>query len=870
MKKVKKTLCAVLLFVLILTAVNPLAHAVSGKIDRNIVAETSKTAVKIESEGIVLLKNEENFLPLADKKINVFGAGSVTPLLGGSGSGAISSDDPVTFYDALDSEGIEYNTELRKLYEINSLPNTIPTTQNTVVNNLFQLVLIKSTISEMSPKLLTDRVMKNAANFSDTAVIVISRTGIEGGDLKKEDARLSKNERGLVEKVTANFENVIVLFNISNIIEMDWLEEYDSIKVAAIIWIPGEFGMTGVARMLTGKVNPSGRLADTIAYKMEDYPSNVCFGSNKYKGANEHYVEYLEGIYVGYRYFETFAKDRVQFPFGYGLSYTKFKKQVTSFNVGGGKITVKIKVTNAGERAGKEVAQVYYSPPYTPGGIEKSAINLIGYGKTGMLKPGESENIKIEFDVDDMASYDYKNKEAWVLEKGNYSIIVAENAREHVKTFTYTVAKDKVIKKDKVTGTEIKNLFDFAYNGFPVLSRYGEQIKFPEFRQLEATPQVKSLDKLPEPTKEGKVPAMGVKHDKTITLADVHKDESLWEPFLDQLTLDEMALMVTDGGYRTRGVERLGIPKTWDNDGPSTVKGREGFLYVDCGTAYPCATAIACTWNKALAEEMGKCVGIEAANIGTHIWYAPGVNIHRSPLGGRNFEYYSEDPLLSGKTAVAVIEGAQSQGLVVTIKHFVLNDQETHRNGVMTWADEQTMREIYLKPFEITIKETGCCGVMSAFNRLGTTWCGASSELLNDLLRKEWGYVGFVVSDYSANFTGSGYMSPVLAVYAGNDTILTGLWFLNKPSHVTAVKQAYRRDPIGFGTALREACKNLCIAKMQTRVFSNPAEDYKPTLAGAMVKPEDWKFTPPYILSAVTYVLNNLFNVILYALARIV
>ena len=336
--------------------------------------------------------------------------------------------------------------------------------------------------------------------------------------------------------------------------------------------------------------------------------------------------------------------------------------------------------------------------------------------------------------------------------------------------------------------------------------------------------------------------------------------------FLDQLTLDEMTMLVIDGGYETYGVERLGIPHTMDNDGPSSVKGRNGLLYTDCGTAYPCETAIACTWNCPLAEKMGEGVGKEAEDMGTDIWYAPGVNIHRNPMAGRNFEYFSEDPVISGKMASAIISGCASQGLVTTIKHFVLNDQESNRAGIYTWADEQTMREIYLKAFEIPIKETKCCGIMSAFDRLGTVWCGASSALLNDLLRTEWGFEGFVVSDYSSNFTGTGYMNPVLAVYNGNDTILTGIWALNKPSHVAAIKLAYRRDPIGFGKALREACKNLCIAKMQTRAFLHPEKVYDDSLAASLQKPSDWNFEFPYAFSALRYVLNNMMNVVLWLL----
>lgn len=864
-KRLFKLLSLAMAAVILLSVALPTVSATSGNIDPDIIAETSQTAVELESEGIVLLKNEDNVLPLEGKKINIFGAGSVCPFLGGAGSGAITTDDPVTFYEALDTEGIEYNTELRKLYEKNCGSNEMPKTDNTVINNLLQLVLAKNSLEEMATRKLTDSVMARAAEFSDTALIMISRTSAENKDLTADVLRLSKTEKELVEKVTSTFENVVVLFNTGNITEMGWLDEYDSIKAAAMIWIPGEFGMTAVARMLCGKVNPSGKLADTVAYKVEDHPSTECFGSNRYKGG-EYYVEYLEGIYVGYRYFETFAKDKVQYPFGYGLSYTSFDRQLIGSSTSGGKITAKVKITNTGKRSGKDVVQLYYSAPYYVGGLEKSAICLGGFAKTRLLAPGESETVTVSFDINDMASYDRADRQAWVLEKGKYKIYAASDIREHYGEFTYTLGKDKVIKTDSATGAEIKNLFDDVYGGYTILSRSDPEGTYPQFRALTASEAVKNSDKLPDPMTEGEAPKTGVKYDKTITLRDVYEDESLWDAFLDQLTLDEMTMLVIDGGYETHGVERLGIPHTMDNDGPSSVKGRNGLLYTDCGTAYPCETAIACTWNCPLAEKMGEGVGKEAEDMGTDIWYAPGVNIHRNPMAGRNFEYFSEDPVISGKMASAIISGCASQGLVTTIKHFVLNDQESNRAGIYTWADEQTMREIYLKAFEIPIKETKCCGIMSAFDRLGTVWCGASSALLNDLLRTEWGFEGFVVSDYSSNFTGTGYMNPVLAVYNGNDTILTGIWALNKPSHVAAIKLAYRRDPIGFGKALREACKNLCIAKMQTRAFLHPEKVYDDSLAASLQKPSDWNFEFPYAFSALRYVLNNTMNVVLWLL----
>ncbi len=865
MKAFNKCTVLILTVVILLLCVAPASSAVSGGISQDIIAESSKVAVEIEQEGFVLLKNEDNVLPLTGKKVNVFGAGSVTPFLGGaSGSGVIVTLDPVDFYEALDKSSVEYNPELREFYENNKGNNDIPKSQNPVLNNLVQLILSKNTIDEVKTCKISDELMNNAVAFSDTALIVISRTSAEETDLTPENLRITDDERALIEKVNGAFENVIIIFNTGNVMEMDWLEDYENIKAAAMMWIPGEFGMEAVGQILSGEVNPSGRLADTIAYSLDDYPTTENFGDFEYNRGGEKFVEYQEGIYVGYRYFETFAKDKVQFPFGHGLSYTSFRKEITSYNTSGDEITVSVKVTNTGSVSGKDTAQIYYSAPYTQGGIEKSAICLAGYQKTDILAPGESEVVTVKFDKNDMASYDMHNLEAWVLEKGNYKIILGENVREHIDSFTYTVNNDVVIKNDSVTGAEIKNLFDFAYNGFTVLSRADFEGTYPEARKLDATDDVKNADKQPEKTTEGTVPKMGVEYEEgVITLRDVYEDMSLLDKFLDQLTLDEMANLVTHSGYQTYGIERLGIPKTYDNDGPSCVKGRYGITFTDSGTSYPCATAIACTWNEDLAHKMGTVAAIEAKDIGTDIWYAPAANIHRNPLGGRNYEYFSEDPLIAGRMCSQIINAAYDEGIITTIKHFVLNEQETNRTGAFTWIDEQALREIYLKAFEFPIKNAEYVGVMSAYNRIGADWCGACSELLIDLLRKEWGFDGYVISDYSNNFVGPGYMDPVLAVYNGNDTILTGVWMLNMPSHLITVKLAYHKDPIGFGNALREACKHICLAKMQTRPFLEPdyvsnattdlTEEYKTNW------PEDIKDYPSHLFY---WLVNSIIEVV--------
>ena len=861
MKKCKRIIAILLVVIMLLSCLPISSMAVSGNVSADIIAMSSQVAVELEQEGIVLLENEDNVLPIGNKKVNIFGAGSVVPFLGGAGSGAITTDDPVTFYEALDENNVNYNPELRALYEQECSGNETPKTGNTVVNNLLQLVLAKNSLEEMACEKLTDEIMQNAVAFSDTAIIMISRTSRETADIPEEVLRLSEEEVKLVEKVTSSFQNVIVLFNTGNVMEMGWLEEYESIKAAAMVWIPGEFGMRAVAQMLTGEVNPSGRLTDTISYKISDHPSSECFGTHEYDGGG-YYVEYLEGIYVGYRYFETFAKDKVQYPFGYGISYTKFEKELVSYDIGSETITVNVKVTNIGNVSGKDTVQIYYSAPYYDGEIEKSAICLAGYEKTGMIAPGKSETVSVEFKINDMMSYDKDNLEAWILEKGDYKIILGENVREHIDSFTYTVKDDVIVKYDAVSGNEIKNLFDFAYSDFTILSRNDVDGTYPEARVLTATDEILNPDQLPEPTLVGEAPKMGVKYETPIMLQDVYENPELMDKFLDQLTLEEMIWLVCHSGYETQGIDRLGVPKTYDNDGPSCVKGAHGQTYFDCGTAYPCATAIACTWNDDLAYKMGESAGIEADAMDTDIWYAPGANIHRNPMGGRNFEYFSEDPIISGRMAAGIVAGAKSKGLITTIKHFALNEQESHRNGIFTWADEQTLREIYLKAFEIPVKEAGCDGIMSAYNRIGTDWCGGCSELLNDLLRTEWDYTGYVVSDYSSNMTGSGYMSPAVGVYNGNDTMLTGLWLISMPSHIIEMEKAYRNDPIGFGIALREACRNIMNVKMKTKAFLEPSED-APYLTDLFIKPDEWEFEEPYTVSNILYLFKNVVNAVI-------
>ncbi len=828
--KNKKTLFKRILSVilaLILSVSSSLVAFAADLISEETTAKSIEIANQIESEGIVLLKNENSTLPLKNRKVNVFGAASCSiAFAGAAGSGAVRSSDAVGFYDALENAGIEYNKELYNTYAFHA-------------GTLFDLGLVSYVItvlkqffgggqSEMPISNISKKTMENAVEYSDTAVIVIGRVGTEMKDLSVEQLNLNDDEKKMIDKVCNTFKNVIVVFNISNIMDMSWLEDYDSVKAAMIMWLPGEVATNSVGKVLTGEVNPSGKLVDTISYDIEDHPASENFGNYMYKGIvgiPKYFVNYCEGIYVGYRYFETMAPEKVHYPFGFGLSYTDFKWKVIDYTANQNEISVKVKVTNTGDVAGKDVVQLYFSAPYYEGGIEKSAIELAAYAKTKLLEPNSSDTLEISFDVKDMASYDSEKEEAWVLDAGEYKIHIAHDVRTFEKTYNYKVNKKIVYKTDDNSGNEVKNLFEAAEGNLTYLSRNDIKGTYPEPpSDYKAPSEVKNSDKRPDPVTEGEAPKMGVKYETgVITLNDVAKDESLWDAFLDQLTLDEMIALITDCGYETTSVDRLGIPGTSDNDGPSCVKGEGGLLYSQSGLAFPVATALACTWNDELAEDFGEIIGEEANQLGTHVWYAPGCNIHRSPQGGRNNEYYSEDPLLSGRMSAAVTKGAQSKGIVVTVKHFAANEQETNRqsNGLYTWLNEQSLREIYLEPFEITVKDGNAKGIMSAYNRIGTEWCGGSKTLITDLLREEWGFDGFVITDASIDLTGEGYLDPALAVYARNSGILTMLYVVSAPQTILSLKLAYMNDPIGMGNAMRLCVYDICRMKMQTAAFNS-------------------------------------------------
>jgi len=763
-------------------------------------------AEQISDEGIVLMKNDNNSLPLAEMRLNVFGTGAFEMRHGGGGSGGANMDDAVSIFEGLTAAGIAYN---RELHDITMPHANLDGSGNWIMDIAGAMVFGQAT-DEPDVSYLTDEVIAQARAFSSNAMIAIASQGVEASDFTVEELRLSPNRRALIEKVSANFDNVIIVVNAGNTMELGFIDEFPAINAALWIGMPGPFGANSLGRILSGEVNPSGRLVNTWVYDVSAHPAYVNFGNFRYDNLNLGFLNYEEGIYVGYRFFETFYlgneegyRRAVQFPFGFGLSYTEFEWELSRYDLSGDTISLWVRVTNTGDRAGKDVVQVYFSAPFTPGGIEKSAIELAGYVKTQELAPGESEIVAIEFSKRDMASYDYRNQQAFVLEAGVYEIMISRHIRHAVESLSYEIATTIIFREDAVTGTAIRNRFDYAHGDLTYLSRSDWAGTFPNRAAMNfAAPQhvVDTFNSTPARV-EGARPITGANNG--IMLADLKGldfHDPMWERFLDQFTLREMDNLVTRGAYKTFAIERLGVPEMVLLDGPAGINPLFSSL---TAASYPTAIVVASTWNDELAFAWGYAVGREAAAYGVHGWYAPGMNIHRSPFGGRNFEYFSEDPLLSGRMSAAATRGAQSHNILVFMKHFALNDQEVNaRSGVIVWTNEQALREIYLRPFEITVKEGSVTAVMSSFIHIGPHWSGGNRELLQYVLRDEWGFVGLVSTDAVLG----DFMDVNLAIRSGNDLMLNAL--LSRAT-LGRINRLYRDDPVGVLQGLRNSTHNI-------------------------------------------------------------
>lgn len=763
--------------------------------------EGEKLAKEITDEGIILIKNNENLLPLKDKKLNVFGAGAYDMRLAGGGSGAADVSRAINIFDAFTQSGIVYNDELFNMYSELGFSTEIES-QSGLLGVITGLIF-GGNEDEPEISYLTNEVINNAKDFSSNALIVLTSDSVEATDANDEQLTVKGNKLKLIEKVSNNFENVIIVVNAGNTLELGFIEEHPSIKSVLYIGTPGATGPLSLAEIIAGKVNPSGHLSDTLVYDNSTAPGTENFGDFEYENFKMSKLEYEEGIYIGYRYYETRYKDNdekydenVLYPFGHGLSYTDFKWSLENHSVDDENVTLDVVVENIGDVPGKDVVQVYYEPPYYEGGIEKSAISLVEFEKTKLLKPGESQMINISFKLRDMASWDMIVEEAYVLDPGTYKINVSENVHKTVDSFSFDL-DNKITYHKSLTGYAYKNQFEYASGDLTYLSRNNWEGTYPtsEDINLKASKKlIESYNKTPMKV-EGEMTTLNANNNIQLKdLKGLSYDDPKWDLFMNQFKKEELIKFFTRGGWKTVGIDRLGIPSTKIFDGPA---GLNYFFGNMTAAAYPSELTLASTWNDKLIYKMGVSMGKEANAYDVQGIYAPAMNIHRTAYGGRNFEYFSEDPILSGKMGTAIIEGIQSQDVLVTMKHFILNEQEVNaRSGLFLFANEQSIRELYLKPFEYAETNTDVTGVMSSFIHVGHKWSGGNEELLQNVLRGEWGFKGFVTTD--AFF---GFMDPYKALKNGNDLLLTNITATQTENELLEI---YESDPVGVSKSLKD------------------------------------------------------------------
>ena len=867
--------------------------------DEERAAYEDALCAQVEAEGAALLKNDNAALPLASgAKVSLFGHGSVDLMYGGTGSGSVDTSKAPSFKQALESRGITVNETLWNLYSSDDMMKNYSRVTPAAISDTLE-ANTQYAVNE-APWSKLSGAESSFAEYGDAAIVVLSRSGGEGADLPTDMSavvdgswvrrvadyrgsqrgagyyngtyddslnegsdwdkgdhflQLSNREEELIDLVTSNFDNVIVVYNGANAFEMDWVKNYPQIKGVLLCPGTGQSGFEGFGRVVAGEVNPSGRTADTYAADLTASPWWNNFGDFKYTNASEFnsnasmfdpegttpsFVNYVEGIYVGYKFYETAADEglidydkEVVYPFGYGLSYTTFTQKMSDITSDGSSLKFSVTVTNTGSAAGKDVVEIYNDPPYTNGGIEKASANLLDFAKTSELAPGESETIDFTIPVEDLASYDYKNNGCYVLEAGDYIISTNSDSHNVLDSKTYTVASDIVYNEsnkresDEVVAT---NQFDFAEGEITYLSRadgfanYDEAIAAPA--TYEMSDEVKAgfencftytesgYEKDEDPNAEDIT--TGAKNGlKLADLRGVDYNDSKWDDLLDEMSIDDLQQTIGFGGYQTAAVDSIGKVRTNDCDGPASIN--NNFTGVG-SVGFPAATLIGMTWSKDLAHDFGDSIGKMANEMNTSGWYGPAMNIHRTAFAGRNFEYYSEDGVLSGAMAANAIAGAQEHGVYAYMKHFALNDQEGNRTSMLaTWSNEQAIREIYLKPFEMSVKDADCHAVMSSFNYIGNRWAGGCSELLQNVLRGEWGFLGFVETDYFGVY---GYMTADQGVRNGSDLMLctTG----NDYNNVTVLTNSSKQ-------AMRTSAKNILYTVVNSRAYE--AENLNPGMA---------------------------------------
>ena len=844
----------------------------------------------LAADSMVLLKNENDCLPLAKgTKLNLFGYNAIDSgflLVGGGSGGNRAASKHVSLVKALEDAGVEINKTLLSAYQG---WDTLDLDNNSATD------APQCILSNPGEDFYTQELLQQAKDYSDTAVVVISRWGRENGKVTDDKGKLqgeiplvqvksgmptdysrtylqiSTEEEIMLKAVKENFDKVIVLVNTTNTMELGFLDD-EGIDAALFVGMPGMNGTRAIPQLLYGDITPSGKTADIYAYNHKADPTWANYRPD-YSDSNDKNVSYLEGIYYGYRWYETafadgikidangYAQDFsteegyrkvVQYPFGYGLSYTTFswemvsKPENTVITDGTTGYTIKIKVTNTGSVAGKDVVQLYVTAPYTPGGIEKAAVSLVDFAKTDTLQPGESQELTLSFTGYELASYDCYDRNGngfagYELEKGNYELKVMRDSHtlSEAGSVTMTVEQEVHIDKDPVTGESVQNLFtgDDSYGspvdgGLTYMTRADfagtfptERMKGAKTKTVENTyrGEIKTIEygqdnglylvTLADGTKASLADLMGLTNNELVwnkellfQLAD-YDNEEIWDKYLSQMTKAEVQNMIKEGGFKVAGTLSIGFYETVEADGPSGLNSvqetkRTGW----CGEALS-----GCSWNKELLYLQGRSIGQEARQNDTQAWYAPGVNLHRSPYTSRNHEYYSEDPVLSGKLGGQVIKGAKNEGLICYLKHFAVSEGGKNPVSVNTWLTEQTMREVYLKAFEIAVKDGKANGIMSAFNNIGDIYCGHNQALLQDVLRTEWGFRGAVITDWWGE-----YMMIEQCVMAGNDKML-----LKKD---TQQYVALMKSDSPMANAARLAVKNIIFSVVETVIASGQYE----------------------------------------------
>lgn len=857
-------------------------------------ANAQEVNLKLAEEGFVLLKNENAALPMnKGARISVFSKNSVNLSYGGSGSGGFDTSNNKNLYESLNDAGFVTNPTLKRFYE-SSQSGPVRTANSSDLDNGDNQ---KIATAETPQNKYTDAVKKSYADYSDAALVVITRIGGEGFDLPRYQGdsegavspdshylELDQNEIDLLTAVTdGTFKRVVVVFNTPSSFEATFLKDsaYAAFadKIDAAVWIgfTGSNGITALGEILNGDVNPSGRLVDTWAADFTKNPSFVNFGTgclpdttDKYDGGMYYSVDYEEGIYVGYRYYETRGETdgedwynaNVVYPFGYGLSYTTFDWTVGDVSASeielGTTITVPVTVKNTGSVAGKDVVQLYASAPYTLGGIEKAHKVLVGFAKTKLLQPGESETVTVSFDPYSAASYDYRDANSngfsgYELEAGEYTLYVSRNAHESEKAIALNLAADVQIGTDPTTDSEVVNRYTDSENFLDSDWQLDAMLSRADWEGTWPTPQTAQqhagTDRLYEeirseehnnPTDFDSEEYPWFGEEPTLTLRDllpsaeaegyepvVSYDDERWEELMMGCDEEEMIALINNGAYHTLAMESVGLPATIHGDGPSGFTCFMSKEQVNGTCQYVSEPVMASTWNINLMNELGEAIG-EEGTIGDKATgqpyssiYAPGVNIHRSPFGGRCSEYFSEDPFISGMMGAAEVQGIQSRGVLPTVKHFVANEQETHRSigGDLSWLSEQALREIYLKPFEYTVKLGETRGIMTSFNRIGTRWTGGDYRLLTEILRNEWGFNGLVICDFN---TIPQYMIPRMMFYAGGS--------LDLATQQSAMWTDCDTSDAGDAIVLMRAVKDVMYALVNSNAMNAEVIGYNPPI----------------------------------------